>query len=243
MCLWGSRRTLNLLRLELHSVLPERMAAAEDAGRKVSQQEKGSPLTTTTAAFQSSGAPPQPSSQGASLSKRNQACSVSRHSTPGSASRGFGAERRLPSNWPLDSQHPTHQERLLCFNIQSPSSGWPQTTKADFSGILHVPCKLAGALLCVIWTPGFRLTCGLCWTYWWSPWQRRKSCGTCPPFPTPSAPSLAKRSTRTFLIPRLVGEQLYHLEKEAEIFGCYQGKWTRQISTEIFCMVDINQIN
>ena len=48
----------------------------------------------------------------------------------------------------------------------------------------------------------------------------QNSCGTCPPFLTPSAPSLGKRSTRIFLIPRLVeGVQLYHLGKEAEIFG------------------------
>jgi len=43
-----------MLRLELRSMLPERMASAEDAGKKVSQQEKGSTLNTTTATFQSS---------------------------------------------------------------------------------------------------------------------------------------------------------------------------------------------
>ena len=36
-----------MLRLELHSMPPERMATAEDAGKTVSQQEKGSPLNTT----------------------------------------------------------------------------------------------------------------------------------------------------------------------------------------------------
>ena len=53
-CLWGARKALKMLRLELCSMLPERMASAEDTGKKVSQQEKGSTLNTTTAAFQSS---------------------------------------------------------------------------------------------------------------------------------------------------------------------------------------------
>lgn len=116
--------------------------------------------------------PSTASSQGASLRRRTLTCSVSRHSILGSESRGFGAKRRLPSNWPLDSQHPTHQERLLGFHTQPPGSGWPWTATADFSGILQVPESRLG--LRVMWTPGCRLTRGRCWEHWWCPWQRPK---------------------------------------------------------------------